>query len=76
MEGKFFIHRKIFESDIWVKPAYYLKIWLWIIGKANWKTVKRGGKTFNRGEFITNYEDIIKENEWRVGWSIRRLGKD
>jgi len=76
MEGKFLIHRKIFESDIWEKPAYYLKIWIWIVGKANWKTIRRGGKTFNRGEFLTNYNQIIKENCWKIGWRTEYLKKD
>lgn len=76
MEGKFVIHRKILQSDIWEKPAYYLKIWIWIIANANWKTIRRGGKIFNRGEFHTHYENIIKENEWVIGWNTKRLNKD
>jgi len=76
MEGKFFIHREIFESDVWEKPAYYLKVWIWIIGKANWKTIKKGGKTYHRGEFLTSYEQIIKKNSWKIGWRTEYLEKD
>lgn len=76
MKGKFFIHRKIFESDIWIKPAYYLKIWIWIIGKANWKEIKKGGKAYRRGEFKTDYKEIIEANKWNIGWRTEQLKKD
>lgn len=75
MKGKFLIDREIFEKDIWEKPAYYLKIWIWTIGKANWKTVKKGGKTYHRGEFLTDYKQIIEENKWKVGWRTEKLSK-
>jgi len=73
--GKFIIHRNILSSDIWNKPHHFLKIWIWIIANANWKTIRRGGKTFNRGELHTHYEDIIRENEWLIGWRVERLTK-
>jgi hypothetical protein len=76
MRGKFFISREIFESDIWEKPSYYLKVWIWIIGKANWKTIKKGEKTFNRGEFKTEYKEIIELNRWRTGWRTEKLTDD
>ena len=76
MEGNnFLINRKIFRSDIWEKPAYYLKIWIWIIGRANWKEIKRGGKIYRRGEFKTDYDEIIEANKWRVGWRTEKLKK-
>lgn len=76
MEGKFLIHREIFESDIWEKPAHFLKIWIWILGKANWKTVKKGGKTYHRGEFLTSFKETMESNEWKVGWRTEKLTKD
>lgn len=76
MEGKFFIHRKIFESDVWEKPAYFLKVWIWIIGKANWKEVRKEGKIYHRGEFMIDYGQIIKRNQWKTGWRTEYLTKD
>lgn len=74
--GKFFIHRNIFESDIWEKPPYFLKIWVWIIGRANFKRVKKGGQIYERGEFLTSIPKIIEANKWMVGWRTERLTED
>jgi len=74
--GKFFIHRNIFESDIWEKPPYFLKIWLWIIGKANFKQVKKGGQIYERGEFLTRIPNIIEAHKWVIGWRTKKLSKD
>ena len=76
MRGKFFIEREIFESDIWEKPSHFLKIWFWIIGKANYKEVKKGGKIYRRGEFLTSFEETIEANKWKIGWRTERLTKD
>jgi len=73
--GKFFIARNIFESDVWEKLPYFLKIWIWIIGRANYKEVKKGGKVYHRGEFLTSIPEIIEANKWMDGWSARRLSK-
>lgn len=76
MKGKFFLHREIFESDVWDKPPYYLKIWLWILGRANYKTIKKGGKVYHRGEFITDYREIIDANKWKIGNRPVKLTND
>lgn len=74
--GKFFIHRNIFESDIWEKPPYFLKIWIWIIGRANFKEVKKGGQIYERGEFLTRIPNIIDTHKWIAGWRTEKLSKD
>lgn len=76
MEGKFLIHRKILTSDIWEQPAHFLKIWLWLIGNANWKERRQGGKIYHRGELLTNYEEIIRANRWKSGYRSEYLDKD
>ncbi len=76
MKGKFLIDREIFESDLWEKPAYYLKIWIWLVGKANWKEIKKGGKVYHRGEFSTDYDKIIESNRWKVGYRYEYLTKN
>lgn len=74
--GKFFIAREIFESDIWEKPPYFLKIWIWIIGRTNYKRVKKGGQIYERGEFLTSIPKIIEANKWMTGWRTEKLSKD
>jgi hypothetical protein len=75
MKGKFLIDRKIFKEDLWKKPPYFIKVWIWLIGRVNWKTVERGGKVYKEGEIFTNYKQIQKETEWKVGFRTEHLTK-
>ena len=53
--GAFHLARQIFDSEIWLlKPATWFKIWIYIIGKVNYKD----NGTFNRGE---NFFRFTKE---------------
>lgn len=57
--GGFMVARKLFTSEIWVKDPLYLKLWLWIIGRANWQDYKKNGHVYRRGEVVTSYKEII-----------------
>lgn len=48
LDGCFLISRSIFDSWIWSKPDWYLKLWIYFIGKANHSD--KG--TFKRGELF------------------------
>jgi len=58
--GCFFIARKIFKSEIWLKHPFYFKAWLWILGQANHADRKKDNRAYKRGELITTYDEIIK----------------
>ena len=58
--GSFLIARKIFKSKIWLKPPFHLKIFLWILGNANYSDQQKHGYSYKRGELITTYDEIIK----------------
>lgn len=48
--GYILLAKNIIESEIWQKPAAYLKIWIYILSKVNWKASKKnsiGGEYFN-----------------------------
>lgn len=48
--GYILLARNIIESQIWQKPAEYLKIWIYILSKVNWidsKKIDRGKGLFN-----------------------------
>ena len=48
--GYILLARNIIDSEIWKKPAAYLKIWIYILSKVNWKTSKKipiGSQYFN-----------------------------
>ena len=58
--GAFVIARKLFQSGIWLKPPFYLRVWIWIFGQANHADHKKDNRTYKRGELITTYDQIIK----------------
>jgi hypothetical protein len=37
-----------------------LKIWIWILGKANHSGIEKNGHHYKRGEFVTTYNEVIK----------------
>ena len=66
--GAFVISRSIFESDIWYKPHEYLKIWLYLIGKANHKGRKYGGYFCERGQYFCNYNELREQLKYKIGY--------
>jgi hypothetical protein len=60
--GGFTIARQIFYSKIWMKDPLYLKIWVWIIGRASYENHEKNGKYYKRGQFVTTYDEIIRSN--------------
>jgi hypothetical protein len=62
--GGFTIARKIFHSNIWDRDPLYLKIWIWIIGRASYFDHEKKGKFYERGEFVTTYGEISKANAY------------
>ena len=58
--GGFIVARKIFNSKIWLKPPLYLKIWVWVLGRASYSDHEKHGRHYKRGEFFTTYDGIIK----------------
>jgi hypothetical protein len=60
--GAFSVARKIYNSNIWQRPPLSLKIWLWILGRANYSNLEKNGKKYQRGELMTTHEEIIRSN--------------
>ena len=58
--GSFLVARKIFDSEIWLKPPIYQRTWLWILGHANHSDYQKNGRIFKRGEVITTYNKLIQ----------------
>jgi hypothetical protein len=60
--GYFKIARVLYEvpSAIWLKPPLYLKLLLWIVGEALYEPGLRKGFPCERGEFVTQYDEIRK----------------
>lgn len=75
-KGAFLVARSLFESKIWIMPPYYLKVWLWVLGKCNHETITRHGMTFNRGECLVTVEETRKQCEYKVGFRQSSPSKD
>ena len=54
MNGYILISRKIVESEIWSKPPLYLKVWVWLLCKAQFKDYKN----LKRGQVKTSVKEI------------------
>lgn len=52
--GWFRVARKVFYSKVWGKPPDYLKLWIWLLGKASF--TDRVGLA--RGELLTTYREM------------------
>lgn len=70
--GCILLARKILISDIWKKPSHYLKIWVYILSKAQHKNYKG----LQRGQLITSIPEIIEDCSWYVGYRKEKLTKD
>lgn len=74
-KGAFILSRSIFDSDIWFKPAYYIKIWIWLIGKANHSRKRLTGQRLFRGQCLVTIREIIEITKWYVGYRAEKLSK-
>ena len=72
--GAFVISRSIFESEIWYKPPEYLKIWLYLIGKANHKGRKYKGYYCDRGQYFCNYRELREQLDYKIGYRNKKYG--
>lgn len=54
--GYIFVARKIQQSDIWRKPAEWLKVWIYLLQEVN----HNDHKVFKRGTNFFNYQDIAR----------------
>ena len=61
--GYILLSRKLIESEIWNKPPLYLKVWIYLLSKAQHKEYKG----LKRGQLWITYQDIIEDCSWMVG---------
>lgn len=57
--GCFHVARSLFHDEMWtMKPAWWCKVWIYIIGKANHKDYN---KKIKRGDLFTTYHQIYED---------------
>lgn len=63
-KGYILIARKILDSGIMEKPPLYLKLWVWMLNRANYKDTK----TLKRGQFFTSIAEMQEAMDYHVGY--------
>lgn len=68
-KGAFQISRSLFDSHIFCQmPAEYLKIWIYLLGKANHKGHKYNGYYCARGQYHCTYDELVEQLVYKVGY--------
>lgn len=62
--GYILLSRKIMESEIFKKPPLYLKVWIYLLSKAQHKDYRQ----LKRGQLWTNIPEIQEACSWYVGF--------
>ena len=71
-DGYFLVARKIISSDIFAKPPLYLKVWLYLLSRAQHKTYKG----LRRGQLWTTIPELIEACAWTIGYRKTYPTKD
>jgi hypothetical protein len=69
---KFTIDRKLFSSDIWFASPWKLKIWIYLVGNANYKAGSFMGVDIERGQLIRSYRTIAKDCGYKIGYRLKK----
>lgn len=67
-QGAFIVSRSLFESHIWYMSPEYLKIWIYILGKANHKGRKYNGYYCERGQYFCSYKELTEQISYKIGY--------
>lgn len=70
--GYIILSRKLIESEIWEKPPLYIKVWIYLLSRAQHKPFKQ----LDRGELRTSIPEIQEACSWYVGYRKETPTKD
>ncbi|NRD81152.1 hypothetical protein HPT25_28070 [Bacillus sp. BRMEA1] len=70
--GYIILSRKIIESEIWEKPPLYIKVWIYLLTKAQHAEFKK----LKRGQLFTSIPEIMEACSWKVGYRTVKPTKD
>lgn len=62
--GYILLSRKLIESEIWDKPPLYLKIWIYILSRAQHTQYK----SLKKGQVRTSIPEIMEACSWHIGY--------
>ena len=61
--GYIIIAKKIVDSEIWKKPPLYLKVWMYLLYRAQYKPYKN----LQKGQLFVTIKDIQEDCSWFIG---------
>lgn len=70
--GYILLSRRLIESEIFDKPPLYLKVWIYLLSKAQHKDFKG----LKRGQLRTSISEIMNNCSWHVGYRKEIPTKD
>lgn len=70
--GYILLARKIVDSELMNKPPHYVKLWVWMLGRAFWKD----GDQLKRGQFLTTISEMQEAGGYYVGARKKLLTRD
>ena len=72
-KGYFLLSRSIFDSELWNRPPLYVKLFIWLLGKANHKD--NPAKRLQRGQCLVTLPETIEAMKYYVGYRIEKPTK-
>lgn len=70
--GYILLSRKLIESEIFKKPPLYLKVWIYLLSKAQHQSYKK----LERGQLFTSIPEIQEACSWYVGYRKETPSKE
>jgi hypothetical protein len=72
-DGCFLLARMIFDSAIWRDDPHVLKLFIYLVGKARYKTTpkKYPGCEVKQGELLTSLSNISEDNEYSENGRVK-----
>jgi len=70
--GYILISRRLFKNEIMDKPHLYLKLWIWMLFKANFKDHEK----LQRGQLLTSIDEMREAMSYLVGYRKMRPTRD
>ena len=69
--GYILLSRKLLESEIWSKPPLYVKVWIYLLSRAQHQNYKG----LKRGQLLTSIPEIREAMVYKVGYRVEKPTK-
>lgn len=70
--GYILLARKLFDSWLMDKPPLWMKLWVWMVGQANWKDRDK----LKKGQFVATISDMQDAMSYHIGYRKKAPTKD